>query len=95
MLVALPAASVPVHAIVVAPAGKASPSAAPSLRTPTSLTPGALSLAVVPRLATRAPHWRGSVETARSDAVITGFVSSTTVSVNDWLVVWPTASVAV
>ena len=95
-LALLPAASVAVQVIVVEPVGKASPSAPPSLRTPTSLTPGALSLAVVPRLATRAPHWPPSVGAVTfAPRAMTGFVSSTTVTGNDWLTVWPAASVAV
>ena len=92
----LPAPSVAVQVIVVTPTGNASPGAPPSLRTPTSVIPGALSLAVVPRLATRAPHWPPSVGAVTfAPSVITGFVSSMTITVNDRLVVFPAASVAV
>ena len=52
----LPEASVAVQWMVVVPPGNGAESAAPSLRTAASVTPGALSVAVVPRLATSAAH---------------------------------------
>ena len=52
----LPEPSIAVHVIVVTPPGNGAESAAPSLRTPVSVTPVMLSVAVVPRLPTSAAH---------------------------------------
>src|SRR6185436_7632879 len=89
----LPCASVAVQVIVVVPTGNNAANNAASLRTPTSVTPGQVSEAVVPSDAIVAPQ-APAVETVRFEVAIVGFSVSFTVTVK-FVLALPHALVAV
>src|SRR5678816_2269678 len=80
--------------MVITPRGYGSVSGRPSPRTPTSVTPGQLSVAPVPS-ATAATQTPGSVFTSRLAVVITGFSVSFTVTVKVLVCALPWASITV
>ena len=94
-LALLAATSVAVHVIVVVPPGNGAERLAPSLRFPASVTPGTLSVAVVPSEPTTAEHRPGSVRTVTSaPTAMTGGSRSSVVTVCVAVCAFPLESVA-